>query len=143
MFLLLRRDLVHECWSKIGIPSVSRPLSRLRLSISWLIKLVVVSALRVRRRQWSANSLWVSSRRAADSSQFSSVAWHRLAMSSVFHSNMHIDSRDMKTPYSWWLAAVQPLAKRRIRCQMSRRTCMSCHPRKIRPAAGPQQSRST
>ena len=39
--------LSMSSWSKIGFPSVSRLLSRLRLSISWSIKLVVLSALPV------------------------------------------------------------------------------------------------
>ena len=123
-------------WSKIVIPSVSWPLSPLRLLISWSINSVVVSAPHVRRQQWSASSLLLSSRRAADSSQFSStaLAWHSLAVSSASHSNMHVNTRD--TPYSWcilWRNAI-PDVQAHLKVIPSVEDLTSC---------GPQQSRST
>jgi len=125
-------NLVHQqLGSKISIPGLSRPLSPLRPSISRSIKSVVVLSLP--RESDDGSGVPTLSESAVDGppTHRSSPPWPWLDVpQSASHSSMHVDSRDIKTPYSWWFCAVHPLARRRIRCEISRRTCTSFHPQK-------------
>lgn len=132
-------------------PPVSLPCSPLKAAIRSDSKRVISSVPCVRRRQWRTSSPLVSCMSCmsdwpqvflkASSDRLASLS---LCRSSLLHSKIHWDSLFINRPYSGWLSVVQPDENRRMKCQMSKRTCVLGHPEVIlRMLLEPQQSRST